>query len=288
MKIRNSVFTLALSTLAMTATLAPSSADALTLEYETEIVSMDLSGTFPLPLADDWLSVLSEMRLSESLALMSTGQAKATYTGVGSNPATPADIQDGDEFFVDSFFDVFFDIEIEDVDPGADFGGGLGQLLGPFSSGPAHMSLGGADGTTQNIRIADTSKPNFGLFPIDGDVYLGHVEVDIPLPVSLGGDPLEDDRLKFQFATHSVDNVSAQFLVLGDGTVVEEFDSTAPLSGGIDDASQDPPFGPFDLTGPTRVHSLGPQPAGVPEPSTVTLLLLGAAIGFGSYRRRRS
>ena len=162
----------------------------LQLTYETEIVSMDLSGTFPLPLADEWKNVVSEMRLSESPALASTGQAFATYTGVGSNPATAADIQDGDEFFVDSFFDVFFDIEIEDVDPVADFGGGLPALLGPFSGGPAHMSLGGADGTAQSIRIADTSKPNFGLFPIDGDVYLGHVEVDIPLPVSIGGDPL--------------------------------------------------------------------------------------------------
>ena len=80
--------------------------------------------------------------------------------------------------------------------------------------------------------------------------------------------------------------MSAVFLVLGDGTVVEEFDSSAPLNGAIDDASQDPPFGPFTLSGPTTTTSNGPQPPGVPEPSTLVLALL-ALVGASFGRRRR-
>ena len=151
------------------------------------------------------------------------------------------------------------------------------------------MILGADPVGGQGLRLADTSKPNFGLFPIEGDVYIGHVPVDIKFPFSIGGDAGANDRLQFVFSAHNVGEVSAVFLVLPDGTVVEEFDSSAPLNGSIEDDFVDPHFGPFDLVGPTTVHSLGPQPEGLPEPSTfalVTLGLLGLA-GFGSGRKRR-
>ena len=296
MKIFNYTCTLVLSTLALCATLAPSArADPLvplTLSYDTEIVSMDLTGTFPLPLGPNWTPVLTKLSLSESPAHISKGEAHAQYAGIGSDPATPGDIQDGDQFRIDSFFDVFFDIKVEDVDPGADFGSPLPSLISvPHSGDPAdaaHMILGGDPDGTQGFRIADTSKPNFGLFPIQGDVYIGHVPVDIKLPFSIGGDPTAVDRVQFVFSAHNVGDVSAVFLVLPDGTVVEEFDSSAPLLGSIEDDFVDPPFGPFDLIGPTTVHSKGPQPEGLPEPSTFALVTLGllGLVGFGSGRRR--
>ena len=263
--------------------------ESVVLEYQTEITSMDLTGTFLLPLGPEFGLVNSTLTLSESANYESTGKASAffQFRPGGGTPATVDEIQDGDHFFVDSFFDVFFDITVEDVDPANDFHPGFGgSVLSLPSDGTnaAHMELISGD---EIGPAADTSKPNFGLFPLEGDVYIGHVDVVIPLPFSVGGDPDENDVLKFQFTTHNVGGVQDTFLMLPDGSVVESFDSSAPFAGSIFDESVDPPFGPFMLTGPTTATSLGPQPAGIPEPTTLIIWSLLGALGIAYAWRRR-
>ena len=82
-------------------------------------------------------------------------------------PIDPDEL-DGQEFIVDSFFDVFFDITVTDVDdrPGRDYAGqpdGASVVL--KDNGPASL---------QSIYTAlfDEEAPNFGLIPPPGNQSL--------------------------------------------------------------------------------------------------------------------
>jgi hypothetical protein len=211
---------------------------------------------------------------------------------IGDPPAINPNELDGENFFVDSFFDVFFDITVTDVDnrPGRDYAGQPdGASFTLEDNGPAHMQ-------SFYNRAFDKDAPNFGLVPPpEADPYIGHFQIEIPLGGDINGNG-ENDKIKFTLATHSVGDENRTFIVLPDGTVVDTFDSAAALDGLVVDESTDPPFSigmidpgtglpdPTSFGGPTTATSQL-QNAIIPEPSS--LLLLASSAALWSMRRRR-
>ncbi len=256
------------------------------IQFDTELVSLDLSGgPFPIPLASDPANLLGDsiegygfvdclvtITLSSQRVVSpgppSTGIAcafesiphspgLAPVSGIGAGcggvlePVDPLAL-DGADFFIDSFFDVFFDITVTDVDPrpGRDLAGQAdGASFVLTDNGPASMqSFYG--------RVFDKDAPNYGLVPPpEADPYIGHFEIEIPLGGDINGNG-EDDKIKFTLATHSAGDQNRTFVTLPDGTVLDTFDSAAFLEGAVVDVSTDPPF------------SIGAQlPNGLPDPA---------------------
>ncbi len=145
-----------------------------TLVFDTELVSLDLSGgPYPIPLASDPGNALGDSidgyGFVDSLVTITLSSQRSSAPGPSSLgqacavdqtdpagqegclrsdlPPVPDDVVDpaaldGQQFFVDSFFDVFFDITVTDVDsrPGRDFAGqpdGASVFLP--DNGPANM-----------------------------------------------------------------------------------------------------------------------------------------------------
>jgi hypothetical protein len=153
-----------------------------------------------------------------------------------------------------------------------------------LDQGPMHLSQFGS-----NLCIADTSQPNLGCLPVEGDAYIGHFEVVVPTGVDINGnDPGTGnpadylDVLKFTFVQHQVGDVTDTFIL--PGVVQDTFDSTIDGNGLVEDAKDDPPF-IFVLTGPTIAQQGIVYPAQAPEPASIALLAGG--IGLLGFRRRR-
>lgn len=297
------------------------------LQFETELTSLDLmGGPFPIPLASDPGNLLGDsingFGFVDSEVLISLSSQRSTNPGPASlgtacafeggpaaagggaggdgggcgggadpQPIDPMEL-DGQPFFVDSFFDVFFDITVTDVDsrPGRDFAGQPDMASVTLTdNGPANMS-------TFYTRIFDQAAPNFGLIPPpEADPYIGHFDIEIPLGGDINGNG-ENDKIKFTLAAHSVGGQNRTFIILPDGTVVDNFDSAAFLEGAIIDESSDPPFtigfldpdtglpDPTVFGGPTTASSKLRN--GVfPEPASLGLLVIGALLWAAARRR---
>lgn len=273
------------------------------IAFDTELLSLNLTGpTVGLPLAsdpgnalDDSISGYGFVNSSVSITLSSQrsvspgprslGQAIARLgigeTAVQLPPLEPIDPDalDGQIFFVQSFFDVFFDITVTDVDGrlGRDFAGAPdGATIVLQDIGPANM---------QNLYsvVFDKNAPNFGLIPPpEAAPYIGHFNIEIPLGGDINGNG-EDDKIKFTLASHAAGDANRTFVILPDGTVIDNFDSTANLDGAVVDISTDPPF-TLSLAGPTTASSILLNPSAVPEPSS---LMVGSLLGLGLLARRR-
>ena len=283
------------------------------IEFDTELTSLNLSGgPFPIPLASDPANLLGDSvsgyGFVDSLVTITLSSQRGTNPGPRSTGKaiafTPTELPvgssinpdelDGEQFFVDSFFDVFFDIMVTDVDPraGRDFAGQLdGATVFLPDNGPASMQ-------SFYSAIFDKDAPNFGLIPPpEADPYIGHFSIEIPLGGDINGNG-ENDKIKFTLATHSVGDGNRTFIILPDGTVIDEFDSAAVLEGLVVDESTDPPFtigatlpnglpDPAAFGGPTTATSTLLTPVQtVPEPSTVALLMLGLCVA--GWRRRKN
>lgn len=311
----------ALLGLAVGADLAYGSVDGgwVELGFTTELQSLNLTGgPFLVPLASDpanllsdpdsvygWGFVNSQVALTLSsqrspvpgpastgyaLAFSAQEQFELADGGVGENGPPPIDPADwhGQEFGVDSFFDVFFDIRLEDVDgrPGRDFAGqGDGGLIQVEDVGPASM-------WSNYTATFDKDAPNFGLIPPpEVAPYKGHFDIEIPLRFDINQNG-ENDKLKFTLATHSVGDDNRTWIELPDGTIVDTFDSEAMLEGAIvDESDDDPPFtiGTLanPLTGPTTAGSNLQNPV-IPEPASLALLGMGAVfLLVCAWRKRR-
>lgn len=235
------------------------------LAFDTEILSMDLTGQAYLPLARDpgpptgYEMILTEIKLAESATLSSVGHTTAVPL---QGPVGP--------YQVNGFFDVFFDVTLTDIDPNRDFAGGI-----PYSFLGAAMHLQ----MDPLIVQADPSQPFWGVVPPVGALYRG---LTSPFPVGDINGNGEYDVLKFTSAELSVGLVTGSY-GLSDGSWMQSFDVSGNFAGSVQDISTDPPFG-FGLTGPTTGRSqLGG--AVVPEPST--WVLFGAGVVLLPLLRRR-
>jgi hypothetical protein len=237
-------------------------------EWDMELLSMDLSATGELmPLGPGWGSILTDIRVRESATVASTGRTLA-----GRQPGNQGGpVNNGDQFQVESFFDVFFDITITDTDPDVNFPGMQhGAILTFTEIGPGRVQ-------SSYSRAADTSRPNWGLIPPPASApYIGNFVLELLLGGDFNGNG-EGDKIKLTTLTLAVADQNRTFVTLPDGTVLDQFDAVADLSGAVVDESQDPPFGPWNLTGPTTASSRLDGGQTVPEPSTLALVGLGLA-----------
>lgn len=248
-------------------------------EWDLELTSMDMNATTLLPLGPEWAEMLTDVHIGESASLKSAGKAWA-FVGVEESAQANGLPQAGQRIFVQSFFDVFFDITVTDVDPAQNFGGSPtdGLTMDFPNNGPIHF---------QNFYFAlfDPNAPNFGLIPpAEAAPYIGGFTLEIPIGADLNGNG-ENDKIKSTLMAITVGDENRTFIILPDGTVVDNFDATLDWSGGVVDESQDPPFS-FTLTGPTTGTSklVGPSNP-VPE-GGATLGLLALASGAMLWRGR--
>jgi hypothetical protein len=307
-------------------------AGAQQLQFDTQLTSLSLGGgPFLMPLASDPGNALGDSVEGYGFVMSSVAITLSSQRAVSPGPASlgqafafPDDLAgatlrpsprgdgnpgnglppidpgalDGKTFRVNSFFDVFFDITVTDVDsrPGRDFAGMPdGMSIGLPDNGPAHMQ-------SVYTRVFDKDAPNFGLVPPpEVSPYIGHFNIEIPLGGDLNGNG-ENDKIKFTLAAHSVGDEDRTFIVLPDGTVIDNFLSAAYLEGFIVDESTDPPFSiglldpgtglpdPGSFGGPTTASSVLLNPvvgSQVPEPSTWAGGALLCAGAFGVWRRGR-
>jgi len=255
------------------------------LNYATQLTNMDMTVSgLVIPGGPNFAPVTVNMVVGLNPNQASLGHA--TATGLASGPG--GTVATGDQFFVDSFFDVFFDISLTPTNTsnGLLFGTfGVGQtasLEPPFS---AHME-------NQYTVTANTALPQDGLVPPPaGAPYIGHLNVAIPLPFIDPSDGLQYE-FAFKLAQHNVDGQSATFITLPGGVVQDTMNSAGYLSAGIMHVGDafDPPFtvgnqsdafnGVGALTGPTSADSLQLTP----EPASL-LLLAGGVIAVALRRR---
>lgn len=312
--------------------LRPGQACAGFLAFDTELTSLNLTGgPFLMPLASDPANQLGDsvdgygfVKSQVSLTLSSqrstnpgaasTGLTRAFQSGVTPPPIPSGDLLpigfpngsryvidpsqlDGEEFFVDSFFDVFFDMTLTDVDtrPGRDFAGlPDGTTLVLSDNGPTTLQ-------TFYTTTFHADSPNFGLFPApEADPFVGLFDVEIPLGGDINGNG-ENDKIKFTLGQIAAVDDDRQFTLLPDGAVLNQFTAAALLEGAVVDESTDPAF-TIGMTSPTLPDPsvfggtatatstlLNPvTPQAVPEPSSLTLLASGlAAVICCGWRKRR-
>ena len=201
---------------------------------------------------------------------------------------------DGQTFFVDSFFDVYFDITVTDVDPrpGRDYSGMPdGASLTLQDNGPTRMQV-------FYDAVFDKDAHNYGLLPPPENMpYVSTTQSQppvlvIPLGADINGNG-EDDKIIINVATMTAGDAGREFITLSDGTVVNKYNATMTLEGGVVDVSTDPPFtigavigtGNPAFGGPTTATSTLMNPI-MPEPATLALLAVGGTV-LGWRRRRR-
>ncbi|MBM3223454.1 MAG: hypothetical protein FJZ47_06610 [Candidatus Tectomicrobia bacterium] len=174
------------------------------LLFATELTSLHLTGDpFLLPLARDPGNTLGDsvegyglVRSRVDITLSSQRQSNPGQDSLGQmlaclfcefpqpgappTPLTPSLISNlhGQQFFVNSFFDVFFDITVTDIDDraGRHFAGmGDGASLPLPDNGPARML------SSYRAQFHEDA-PNFGLVPpAEESPYMGHFNFEIPL-----------------------------------------------------------------------------------------------------------
>jgi hypothetical protein len=295
----------------------------MSLEFETELVSLNLSGgPFPMPLGADPGNALGDsvdgygfvrsnvsMIVSSQRAVdpgsRSMGEVCAYLAGPGevfagssvhaasltNPPMIDPEELDGQQFFVDSIFDVYFDITVTDVDerPGRNFAGQPHGASIVLQDNPTVFQ-------SSYAAIFNKNDPAYGMFPPPQvDPYIGLFGTEISLGRDVNGNG-ENDMLRFTLGAFSAGDEGREWIRLPDGAVIHQIVDPAFLEGAVLDESSDPPFtigarlpnglpDPDAFGGPIVMTSRLLNPV-VPEPTTVAALTLGALAALCRQRRR--
>ena len=273
-------------------------AQAIDVTINTEIVSMTLTGTGPMPFGtgadpsmnDGYQNVETMVTASESPLLESSGTMQMSVT-FGLDPVTFEPLLTVD---ATGTFDFFLDLSFVDVDPTFDFAAGLAPSF----------SLPAVAGKPLTVMLTDSlsfslTDPNAPPTSAGTQVTSESVTRDLGVDVNASG---ENDFI--QYAAENFDfgeDLSFEDAVLTNidtDSIIEDilagtFDpnmgfvidaqvgiqtASFTFSGLVADSLTDPEF---------SIPLSSPPGTGVPEPGTL-LLLLTSLIGAGAATRRRS
>lgn len=241
--------------------------------FDTEIISMDLSGSASLPLGPGGESVDVTVRATRATDHNSSRSNKTSHTPIsGGSGGGPGDFA-GKTLDLFSTLDLKFDLAIEDVDPLVDFDPNLGANL-----------LQGSLSTSATLDapavpfLFDTDLPDFGMLAGRGVEHRGHVTV---LKIAFGGGggggtiDIVANGLSVQF-----DQGGGQFTPRANGDVLHEASATM----GVNAIYEGRAFSIPGLTG--AISEVGRfSVAAIPEPSSLTLLLGGTLATLCGRRR---
>jgi len=292
---RNPFLVVALTAVGMTA-ISSAQAASLTMNIDTEIVAMNLSGTGLIPLASDPTNALGDS--IEGYGFVDTQfttneSATETSTVTSTVAITTTDFLNF-TVVTSSELALYLDMSFEDIDarPSRDFAAGLASPfsvpadpLNPISASLSSELLISFPETMANITITDlgtvlTADPY--AIPLGVDVN-GNAELDV---MKLTADGLDFTMTDVLFTEVDISDDDLLIFAGGGDVVVDvngSLDITSTLvgfSGEVMDAISDPPF-TLNASGSTSTASVA-----VPEPSTALLLAMSLFAGL-AYRARR-
>jgi hypothetical protein len=265
-KMRTSLLGLALA-------LTPCLAWGQYLVFDTEIVSLNLTGSATLPLGPAGADILADITLTRATDHNSSRSNKTSNT-----PSAPDDIdpdeEDGNLFSLVSLIDLEFDLGFTDNDPGVDFAQGLGASPSANTDGSALLEL-----DLGSTFVFDASEPDFNMLKAAGPPkkkYRGHVTV---LKIAFGGGggdiDIAADGMEFEILPGS-----DVYKTLANG----DLEHTVGVAVNLVGTYGGNPFQISGLTG-TMVEQGQLANSLVPEPSSVVLALLA---GLACMTRRRA
>ena len=254
-----------------------------------ELVQMHLvsASPIPIPLATDpgnslgdsidgygFVNSLIEIKLSSlrsSPGPQSLGSMQLKLVDPTPHPG-PNEVNSGDTFQVDSFFDIFYDITItdDDIRSGRYFAGQSdGGRITLQDIGPVRMSA--------NYEcVADVSLPVMGCLPqLASEQYFGNLPLSIPLGVDVNANG-PNDKIKINDQNLGLGSFAGSEFVAGDYKVsFESFNPPGPFNdnlhsffdirdAAVSDQSADPPFSGVLYMEGLSVIILVPSPGALP------------------------
>ena len=298
------LFSLAL--LLGSANLASAQVGSIVVNIETELVSMNLTGSALVPLGSDpgntlsgsidgYHPVLSDVTISESPTFNSTGLTTITMN---------VDISDPTDIHVngtlESTFDFYLDLQFNDADPTYDYAPALGSSVSlDAPATPLSVTLSNTfDFAFLDLLLGDPSFGDLGTVTSSSTVkyeFLADINDNAENDVmKLTASSLDFglDELTFGDIDVLIDEDDLNDFLLGTltGDLVIDISSTLGITstslsfdGLVLDESTDPPFS-LSVGGPSSTATA----AATPEPSTLLLGMLALASGAALLGRRRS
>ncbi len=242
------------------------------LVFDTEIVSLDLTGTATVPLGEAGADIIVDITLTRATDHNSSRSNKTSHT-----PSPPDDIdpddEDGKTFPIFSTIDLEFDLSFTDNDPSVDFAQVLGTSPSANTTGNGLLELD--PGST---FLFDASEPDFNFLKAPGppgQKHRGHVTV---LKIAFGGGGGDIDIAADGMALEILPGNDA-YKTLPNGDLEHAVDVAIDLVGTYNGN----PFVVSGLTG-TMVERGQLANTLIPEPSSVILALL-ASLACTARRR---
>jgi len=245
------------------------------LIFDTEIVSLDLTGTATVPLGEAGADIIAGITLTRATDHNSSRSNKTSHT-----PSPPDDIdpddEDGKTFPILSTIDFEFDLSFTDNDPSVDFA----QVLGtsPSANTTSNSLLELDPGST---FLFDASEPDFNFLKAPGPPkkkYRGHVTV---LKIAFGGGGGDIDIAADGMTLEILPGNDA-YKILANGDLEHTVNVAIDLAGTYNGN----PFVVSGLTG-TMVERGQLANAIIPEPSSVVLAVF-ASLAFTTRRRAKN
>ncbi|MEQ8211713.1 MAG: hypothetical protein RH917_18060 [Lacipirellulaceae bacterium] len=248
-------------------------ASAQNIVFDTEIVSMDLTGTATLPLGQGGADMITGITLTRATDHNSSRSNKTSSNAVSPDDIDP-DEEDGKTFPLFSSIDVEFSLSFIDNDPNVDFAQALGDT--PIAETDSNAILELEQGAT---FVFDKMEPDFNMLKAAGPPkkrFRGHVTV---LKIAFGGGGGDIDLAADGMAVELLPGTD-NYKTLPNGDIEHAVGITIDLDGTYNGS-------PFQVTGLTGTLVERGQLANtlVPEPTSALLMALGSFALLGRGRR---
>lgn len=252
--------------------MVPQGASAQNLVFDTEIVSMDLTGTATVPLGQGGADIVADITFTKATDHNSSRSNKTSSNAVSPDDIDP-DEEDGKTFPLFTSIDVEFSLSFVDNDPNVDFDQTLGDT--PVAETDSNAILELEQGAS---FVFDKMEPDFNMLKAVGPPKKrsrGHVTV---LKIAFGGGGGDIDLAADGMAVELLPGTD-NYKTLPNGDIEHAVGIVVDLQGTYNGS-------PLLITGLTGTLVERGQLANtlVPEPTSALLLALG---GSGLLGRRR-